>query len=221
MWFSNLAEPNKVVVVAALIAFTGVVVAALISAGVLIYTSAHTAPTSTSPPPPPVSPTPSITPTPTPTPTSTTPPPTPSPSTGVSTAGEVAYLSEMDKVFTTGFDESGQASVNGVQFPRSLVMRTHHYLTTNTVAFNLSRRWKTLDATIGVRDDSASKSAVQFEVLGDKQTLYQHRFSLGQSKVLQLDVSKVLRLELVIRFIENGTDGGDYHAVWGDAHVSS
>jgi hypothetical protein len=87
------------------------------------------------------------------------------------------------------------------------------------VEYNLGRHWKHLQATVGLRDDSATNAQVRMDAFGDERPLYSHVFALGQSDQMNLDVSGVLRLRLVATL--TSTPNGHATPVWGEARLSS
>ena len=76
-----------------------------------------------------------------------------------------------------------------------------------------------LDATVGVSDDSPQNQKVQFQVFADQRLIYNHVFELGQSQRITLNVTNVLRLELVATLASAYVGGTN--AVWGNANLTS
>jgi hypothetical protein len=124
------------------------------------------------------------------------------------------YLSDMSTV--SGGINTGQAEVNGLLFAHSLVMDVT--FGPDTIEYNLGRHWQHLQATVGLRDDSATHAQVRLEAFGDERPLYTHAFGLGESEQIDLDVSGVLRLRLVATPTANPDDRG--FPVWGDARLT-
>ena len=95
------------------------------------------------------------------------------------------------------------------------------YLSVNpgpaNVSYNLGRQWRELDATVGLSDDSPENEKVQFQVLADDRTIYNGVFELGQSRQISLNVTGVLRLELVATLAS--PLAGQTNAVWGNASL--
>jgi hypothetical protein len=142
--------------------------------------------------------------------TSESPSPT---STSITTsAAEPLYLSDLSSL--TGAPYNGEADVNGEYFPRSVQV----YLNPGPqeVEYDLGRDWQRLQATVGMRDDSASDAQVRIEMFGDNNLLYSHVFGLGQSEPVDVDVSNVLRLRLVATLAEGGSGAT---AALGDARL--
>jgi len=111
---------------------------------------------------------------------------------------------------------TGEAEVNGMLFAHSLVMDVT--FGPDTVEYNLGRHWQHLQATVGLRDDSAAHAQVRLEAFGDERPLYSHAFSLGESEQINLDVSGVLRLRVVATPAANPNDRGI--PIWGDAQLT-
>lgn len=138
-------------------------------------------------------------------------PSAPSPSQAVSSQ----YLDALNPVSGSGDLFTGSAEVNGQQCANSV------YLDLNpgpgNVSYNLGRQWRDLAATVGLSDDSPENEKVQFQIFADGRSIYNHVFVLGQSQQINLNVSGVLRLELV------GTLASAYvgqtEAVWGNANL--
>ncbi|GAA3127386.1 NPCBM/NEW2 domain-containing protein [Streptosporangium carneum] len=124
-------------------------------------------------------------------------------------------LSELPQV--SGGAQHGPADVNGQRYANSVILEVGSWwpTPTNAVEYNLSRHWSDLHATVGVSDDAPADTRMRFEAWADNRRLYRKELGLGQSDVMDLDVSGVLRLRLQATLIS-----GEYaNAVWGDAAV--
>jgi hypothetical protein len=83
----------------------------------------------------------------------------------------------------------------------------------STYVFELGRKWKTLTATVGLRDGAAKQGSAIFLVRGDGTELYRSPvLRAGDSDEMKIDVSDVERLEL----IANGAEGHVHNswAIW-------
>jgi NPCBM/NEW2 domain len=143
---------------------------------------------------------------------------TPSVSAPAPTGSSVQYLSDLTPV-ELGAAFMGSADVNGTRLVHSIVMGVHPNRETNVAGYNLGRRYTTLQATVGLRDDSPSSCEVRMLVSidGDRRDVGVVR--LGVSKPITLDIANALRLELVSEYL--GSDNGaQCPSVWGDAAVS-
>jgi NPCBM/NEW2 domain len=134
----------------------------------------------------------------------------------LSQAGGSQLLDAMTPVSDSGATNTGSAQVNGQYFADSV------YLSMNpgpgNVSYNLERQWHRLQATVGLSDDSPENEKVRFQVIADQRVVYDHVFVLGQSQQISLDMSGVLRLELVATLASTWV--GDTSAVWGNANLS-
>ena len=66
------------------------------------------------------------------------------------------------------------------------------------IDFNLSRSFKTFTGRIGVIDSSPATCTAEIQVIADGRTVVDDSFSLGQSQDLSLDVTDVLRLQVIV-----------------------
>ena len=75
----------------------------------------------------------------------------------------------------------------------------------STYEFDLTKRWSTFSAVIGLRDGAAAQGSAVFTVVGDGKQLYQSPIlRSGNSETIELDISGIERLELHTR-------GGEGH----------
>jgi len=127
------------------------------------------------------------------------------------------YLQAMNPVADSGDTSTGSTEVNGKYYANSVT------LTLNpgpaNVSYNLGRQWRQLDATVGLSDDSPENEKVQFQIIADDRIIYNGVFELGQSKKLSLNVTNVLRLELVATLAS--PQAGETNAVWGNAQITN
>jgi hypothetical protein len=112
---------------------------------------------------------------------------------------------------------TGGAEVNGQFCSNSVIL----YLNPGpaSVAYNLGKQWRSLEATVGLRDDSADNQKFQFQALADGHIIYSHEFGLGQSRQVTLNVAGTLRLELVVTIASDYV--GPAYAIWGSATLTS
>lgn len=149
-----------------------------------------------------------------PTPTSEsiveTPPPVPSASSNRQYLADLTPVSGNVNVYT------GDASVNGNDCLNSVTL----YMTlggSTSAAYNIERQWRSLEATVGLRDDSPQKAEYEFQVFADGNPIYSHLFGLGQSQHIRLNIVGVLRLELRATLVG---DLYDAYGVWGNAELT-
>src|ERR1039457_5093466 len=140
------------------------------------------------------------------------PPSVPSPSQSIASE----YLDALNPVSGSGNLFTGSVEVNGLYYANSV------YLDLNpgpgNVSYNLGRQWRHLEATVGLSDDSPENEKVQFQIFADQRSIYNHVFELGQSQQINLNVSGVLRLELVATLTSAYV--ADTEAVWGDVNLT-
>jgi len=143
------------------------------------------------------------------------PPPTTSVTSSPASAS-AQYLQALDPVSDSGSLYTGGAEVSGSFFAESVIL----YLNPGpaSVAYNLGRHWRSLAATVGLRDDSAASQSFQFQAFADGRLIYNHVFTLGQSRNISLKVAGVLRLELVVTIASDYV--GPAYAVWGNANLT-
>jgi hypothetical protein len=127
------------------------------------------------------------------------------------------YLDAMTPVSGSGATSTGSAQVNGQYFADSVALDLNPG--PENVSFNLEREWRSLQATVGLSDDSPEAEKVRFQVIADQRIIYDHTFVLGQSQQINLNVSHVLRLELVATLASDYV--GQTAAVWGNANLLS
>lgn len=130
-----------------------------------------------------------------------------------SQAAASQYLADLNSVSGSGDLFTGSAEVNGRYFANSVYLSNPP----GNVSYNIGRQWKDLEATVGLSDDSPENEKVQFQILADQRSIYNHVFVLGQSQQINLDVTGVLRLELIATLVSPYV--GQTEAVWGNAEV--
>jgi len=137
-----------------------------------------------------------------------------SPSLRASAGGQ--FLADLTPVSNYGTVDTGDAEVNGQSYLNSVVLDMNFGKT--SAAYNLERQWNSLQATIGLRDDSTQKDEYEFQVFADGRPIYSHVFALGQSQHIRLNIAGVLRLELRATLV--GDFYGDAYGVWGNADLT-
>jgi hypothetical protein len=124
------------------------------------------------------------------------------------------FLADLDAV-EGGFAEV-QANVNGVDYVHSLV--EHADSGPDLAGYDLGRHYTRFRAIVGQRDDSDSGVVVRFEVFADGRPVYQRDLALGEQDTVDLDVTGVLRLQLVVTKLGEH-DLRDAYGVFADARV--
>ena len=123
----------------------------------------------------------------------------------------------MNPVADSGNTSTGSTEVNGKYYANSVTLSVDPGPA--NVSYNLGRQWRQLDTTVGLSDDSPENEKVQFQIIADDRIIYNGVFELGQSKKLSLNVTNVLRLELVATLAS--PQAGETSAVWGNAQITN
>jgi NPCBM/NEW2 domain-containing protein len=137
-----------------------------------------------------------------------------SPSARASASGQ--FLADLSPVSNYGTFDTGDAAINGRNYLNSVILDMNFGKT--SAAYNLERQWRTLEATVGLRDDSTQKDEYEFQVFADGRPIYSHLFALGHSQHIRLNIAGVLRLELRATLV--GDFYGDAYGVWGNADLT-
>lgn len=90
--------------------------------------------------------------------------------------------------------------------------------------FDLGRDYRRIAVRVGLRDDSIDTTAqYRFEVIGDNVQLAQSVVGFGESRVMSVDISNVLRLRLKVTSVAGSgiCCSSDTYAVWIDPRVSA
>ncbi len=91
--------------------------------------------------------------------------------------------------------------------------------TTPTSPSSNQRQWRTLRATVGLRDDSPQNEKYEFQVFADGHPIYSHLLALGQSQNITLNIAGVLRLELRAT-LSSSAFFGEAYGVWGNVRLA-
>ncbi|MEU8549055.1 NPCBM/NEW2 domain-containing protein [Streptomyces roseoverticillatus] len=129
---------------------------------------------------------------------------------------------DLDPVSSSYNVDKGSADLRGQTFPQSVSLRVDkNSIPANDAEYNTAGRWKSFDATIGVRDDSPAGGRLTFQVFLDGRPLPAHELGIGESRELHIKVTGALRLKLKVTFTA-GEYYNDYsYGVWGNAHLSN
>ncbi|MEU3973307.1 protein kinase domain-containing protein [Streptomyces bacillaris] len=121
--------------------------------------------------------------------------PTPEASTPTEDAPERLVMTVMEPVTGgTNFQEEG-AVINTERFTEAVTYRTNCY--EGKVTYHLGREWSSLSFTAGI-EDTSDDTRMRLTVRGDGKVLTTSTLTLGTSKKVKLDVSGVLRLQVVL-----------------------
>jgi hypothetical protein len=133
-----------------------------------------------------------------------------------SPTGATQFLANLDQVAGSGDTDTGSAEVNGQTYANSVYLEVNPG--PSDVSYNLGRQWNHLLVTLGLSDNSPENEEIQFQILADQRTIYNHVFALGQSQLVNLNVTGVLRLELIATEVSSYV--GQTEAVWGNAELT-
>jgi hypothetical protein len=132
-----------------------------------------------------------------------------------STSPGEQYLASLTAVSSSGCFGTDGASVNGNFYATSVILCMNPG--PESVEYNIERHWSILDATVGLRDDSAQNQEFDFQILADGRTIYDHVLGLGQSQHIRLNIAGALRIELSATLSSSYV--GQAYAVWGNAQL--
>lgn len=110
----------------------------------------------------------------------------------------VQYLDEMDPV--AGFwNDTGSVTMSGTVYPHAFDTFICNGENNRTVSYNLGTYYRTFQATIGEEDSSTSSTDTALvEVFGDGRKLWSQTIQFGKPQAINVDVTKVLRLDLSV-----------------------
>jgi hypothetical protein len=138
---------------------------------------------------------------------------------------ELPYIQYIEIGGVKGSHQRG-AEVDGVSYPRSVVVDAGCAIRRNFGTFNLSRKYSYLKATLGVEDNSLDGSRFRFSVFADSKLIYRIDLGLGTHREVNIKLGSLrpLRLRLEITSLaKEGTPacGSEDFAVFGDAMVTA
>lgn len=113
---------------------------------------------------------------------------------GVVQAPTVVSLSTLEPVDRTAYSVD-DINMDGNIYPKTGVFETSTGYTAY-VAVNLSRRWETLEVTLGLDDTKDATASVQVEFVADGKVLKDETVVFGATKKVKVDVNNVLRLQI-------------------------
>ena len=143
--------------------------------------------------------------------------PAPVSSRAAGTAPTSQYLSSLASIDSSGSFLAGDFEVNGRHYPHSVIQ----FLDPgpDSVSYDLGRRWRTLDMTLGLSDSSTGSGIARFQVTADKRLIYTGNFTLGQSRNVRLNVVGVARVDLTTTLVSGDT--GSAYPAWSSAELLS
>ena len=122
----------------------------------------------------------------------------------VTVAGPAASIFLADLRPIEGGCSKDDTSINGTDFPNSLLCSAGSY--ESTAAYLVDRVTTSLDMTVGISDDSDTDVAVHMVVLADGRPVAAVDVGYGQSREISVPTSNVLRLE--IQYSASGDGSG-------------
>jgi len=155
--------------------------------------------------------------------TTTTISPTTSPE-GQVPAGSMRYLSEFDPVDVgrnVSSFETGQGSLSGTVYPRSLMIDPSVPGEVGFVEYDLGRNFSRLGGLAGLRDDVPSDMAMHLEIFGDGERLLDETsVTIGNAIPIDLDITNVLRLRIQATVLDEPFVGYvEGHAIFADLNI--
>ena len=131
-------------------------------------------------------------------------------------ASQSRYISELDPLASSGGVYTGAAEINGRGFVRSVTLGANAAGPVSFAEYNLGRQWNRFFATVGLRDDSPTGGSLTFEIVVDGSKEYEKEVPLGETRVVDVEVKKALRMKVSITYA--GQDAGNYYyGSWGNA----
>jgi hypothetical protein len=152
-----------------------------------------------------------------PAPASSQPPETPAATgqpTGATTKSQ--YLSSLHNVSNSGTVFYGNGEMNGHHFRNSVLQVMDGQAA--SVSYNLGRKWRALDMTLGLLPGSSGSGSVEFQVKADNRIIYTGDVAPGQSRHVRLKVAGVARLDLTSTLMANGATT-NFVSDWGSARL--
>ncbi|MGZ6799118.1 MAG: NPCBM/NEW2 domain-containing protein [Mycobacteriaceae bacterium] len=133
------------------------------------------------------------------------------------------FLADMTPVQTSSSSSNVQTStvtMNGTTYAHAISGALDCGGTSDSYQYDLGRHFRTLTSKVGLSDDSDSTTKVLFEVLVDGRKVFSQTTTLGKPVALNVDVTGVLRLDVVATMINTDCNYGTTKtAVWADAQL--
>jgi NPCBM/NEW2 domain len=125
-------------------------------------------------------------------------------------------LVDLGPVSYDGYYNIGDAVLNGNDYPSSVILDVTSGKA--SVAYNLQRHWRSLETSLGLRDDSSQNERCKFQVFADGKLIYSQIFTIGHSQHISLNVAGVFRIEF--RTIPVDPSNEVAYGVLGNAHLT-
>lgn len=131
------------------------------------------------------------------------------------------YLGDLEPLSSSGLS-TGAANVNGTAYARSVYFSADKSsVPQGSAEYDLGRDWRTLTATIGLRDDSPTGCELRLETFTDGNPTSSETLGIGESRALKLNVTQVLRVKLQVTYVSTADVANYCYGVWGDARLAS
>jgi hypothetical protein len=133
------------------------------------------------------------------------------------------YLADLEPV--DGITDTEPKPANGNTYAHTVTSNPEcdDPSATDTISYNLGRRYNRLLGTVAEADDSRSVTRYQVQIVGDGRILYTQRIVFGKSYKINVDIARVLRLDLRTTLL-SGSGAECYFqgtAVYGDIRAIS
>ncbi|MGW5265646.1 NPCBM/NEW2 domain-containing protein [Microbispora sp. NPDC004025] len=135
--------------------------------------------------------------------------------TGAATSPGTTWLVDMPTVDGGEGWERGSRTVGAKVFPHSVVGSTCFSADDSDVSFDLGRRFRRFQATVGLADDAHSGSRTRFTVFLEGRQLFSRDLRLAEQARVDVPVAGGLRLVLHVEPVGLTECGAT--AVWGEA----
>jgi NPCBM/NEW2 domain/PASTA domain len=119
---------------------------------------------------------------------------------------DIPYTNDLYYCYSADFGI--EASVNGEFQQDSIAIEPDDDSSTPCVIeYNLGRDWTRLKATVGVEDSSDTDVRYRVQIVGDDNELWNHEVLFAQTQDLDVDMTNVLRLQIVVTTLVPDLDG--------------
>ena len=136
--------------------------------------------------------------------------------------GASVFLSELEPISETTPDKNS-VNLSGTTFSDSLTLRVGGCRKSGEIAYSLNREWRRFKTTVGVTSDSKPGAEVDFRLfVDDKQVGPEYQTTKFKSAPIDIDVSNALELKLRMTFVKGdmGLCSNAGYAAWGDAQLA-
>ncbi|GII05029.1 NPCBM/NEW2 domain-containing protein [Planobispora takensis] len=142
---------------------------------------------------------------------------------GDGTAGGASvHLAELKDAVTArqGSSGAGAYKVNGHSYLHSIGMEIWSAGYTSWAEYTLDGSYRTFSTTLGLNDELATDSSVEFVISGNGRVLYRKTVKYTQRVKADVDVTGLVKLRLAVARVGGKTDAHLGGAVFGDATLS-